>query len=161
MLRHERVVSNHNRALLVTRTFAEQVNDFTGELFIQRAGRLITEQQRWFPNERTSNSHTLLFTAGESGDGCIRSVAQPQQGESVRNPLCSFSFGHATVDERQLNVAVHILMLDEVERLEDETDAVQARFSSLCRVEGCGVCTVQQVAAGGGRAEQTEDVQQG
>ena len=50
-------------------------------------------------------------------------------------------------------------MLDEVERLEDETDAVQARFSSLCRVEGCGVCTVQQVAAGGGRAEQTEDVQ--
>ena len=52
-------------------------------------------------------------------------------------------------------------MFDEVERLEDETDAVQARFSSLCRVEGCGVCTVQQVAAGGGRAEQTEDVQQG
>ena len=63
MLRHERVVSNHNRALQITRTFTEQINDFTGELFIQRAGRLITEQQRRFPNERTSNSHTLLFTA--------------------------------------------------------------------------------------------------
>ena len=93
-------MSNHNRALLIARTFAEQVNDFAGELFIQRAGRLIAEQQRRFPNERTSNSHTLLFAAGESGDGCIRSVAQPQQGESIRNPLCSFRFGHATVDER-------------------------------------------------------------
>ena len=93
-------MSNHNRALLVTRTFAEQINDFAGELFIQRTGRLITEQQRRFPNERTSNSHTLLFAAGESGDGCIRPVAQTQQGESIRKPLCSFRFGHATVDER-------------------------------------------------------------
>ena len=93
-------MSNHNRALLVTGTFAEQVNDFAGELFIQRAGRLIAEQQRRFPNERTSNSHTLLFAAGESDDGCIRSVAQPQQGESIFNTLRSFRFGHATVDER-------------------------------------------------------------
>ena len=100
VLSHERVVGNHNRALLLTRAFAEQVNHFTGEFFIQRAGRLITEQQRRFPDERTRNSHALLFAAGESGDGRVCPVAQPQQGESIRNPLCSFRFGYATVDER-------------------------------------------------------------
>ena len=93
-------MGNHNRALLIPCTFTKQVNHFTGELFIQRAGRLITEQQRRFPNERTSNSHTLLFTAGESGDGCIRAVAQPQQGESIFNTLRSFRFGDTTVNKR-------------------------------------------------------------
>ncbi|CNH62387.1 Uncharacterised protein [Mycobacterium tuberculosis] len=100
VLRHERVVGNHNRALLITRAFTEQVNHFTGELFIQRAGRLVTEQQRRFPDERTRNSYTLLLATGESGDGRIRPVAQPQQGESIRNTLRSLRFGHTTVNER-------------------------------------------------------------
>lgn len=86
--------------------------------------------------------------------GC-RSVAPAQRYESVVTVVVQL--WKTAVDERRSTIRVrHIL--DEVERLEDETDAV--RRAGCCAVEEfTGCLPSSRVAAGGGRTEQTEDVQ--
>src|SRR3954468_8908872 len=93
--------------------------------------RLVGEQDEWIAGDRAGHSDALLLTARELRRIMLHAMAHPHTLEGVGDALLALGRRHSTVGERKLDVLVHSEIVDQVERLEDETDLSVADARAL------------------------------
>ena len=132
--RGDGVVGDHDDRLakFVDRGPHERQDLCTG-VGVEVAGRFVCEDDLRTAGERPRHGDALLLTAGELGWSVLESVLQPHGFDNGVEPG---DIGSAAGKSRwELDVLGGVERWHEVERLEDEPDAVAAQLCELAVVE--------------------------
>ena len=124
-------------------------------LVVERAGRLVAEQDVRTLGDRARDRHALLLAAGELGRKVVEAFAQPDQPQRLRRV-------HRIAGDRghQLDVLARGERGDQVVELEDEAD-VLAPEPGESRVVVVREIVIEEVDRAPGRnVEAAEDVEQ-
>src|SRR5689334_2402644 len=125
------VVGDEQDRLAVRVEAAEQLEDLVAALGVERARRLVGEQQRRLVGERTRDREALALTAGEDAGRILRLLREPEQVEQVAGP----GLGALARRARDHRGKGHVLerghALEQVEELEDDADVVPAHDREL------------------------------
>ena len=128
---------------------------------VERAGRLVGEQELRLRDQRAGDRHALLLAARQLRRQVLSAIREPDPIEVLERDRVALFARNALVVERQRHVLGRVLERDEVKRLEHEADELAA----IGRRPGFGkaahVDAVQPVFALVEPVEQTEQVHQG
>ena len=95
-------------------------------LAVERAGRLIGEQNVRVVDKRSRDGDALHLAAGHLVRLFVELVAEAHALKRLDGALAALALAHARERERQLHVAQYRLVRNEVIALEDEADGVVA-----------------------------------
>ena len=101
---------------------AQQRQDLAGGLRVQRAGRLVGEQDARAGGQCAGDAHALLLPARELLDVGVRLVGEADEVQQLGDPCPVLLPGHAGDLQRVGDVAPHGARGEEVELLEDHPD---------------------------------------
>ena len=104
----------------------EDLHHLHARLAVERAGRLVGEQNVRIVDERPRDSDTLHLAAGHLVRLFVELVAEANALKRLDGALAALRLAHARERERQLHVAQYRLVRNEVIALEDEADGVVA-----------------------------------
>ena len=110
----------HDSPPFVVERPEERHDLFSGRL-IERAGRLIRQQNTWIVDQRPGNRDSLLLPAGQFGGPVVRPVRQSHRRQMMHRPLPPLACSHGGVGQRQLDILQRGMGREQVEALEDET----------------------------------------
>ena len=145
-LRQLGVVRDHDDQAVV-RNLSEQVHDLHAGLGVERARRLVGQQNLGVVDERTSDGDALHLAAGELAGLFAHVLGKPHAAERLDGALPTLGAGHAGKCEGQLDVFQDGLVRDKVVGLEHEADAVVAvRVPIAVLVLACGHTVDEQVS---------------
>src|SRR6516165_947100 len=139
----------------------EQVQHLARHQGIEVAGRLVREQECRVPGDGARDGDALLLPAGELRGHVPGARGEPDQLERAADALAPVGAAQAAVAQRHLHVVIDVEVGDEVEALEDETDALIAQLRTLVVGERPHVPALEQVAAGVKLLEQPRYVEEG
>ena len=125
LLRKFRVVRDHDDQPL-PRDLLNEIHDLYARFGIERARRLVGEQNFGVVDERPRDRHALHLPARKLVRFFIQVLFQPHAPERLLGARLALLRRHARKGERQLHVAQNRLVRDEVIRLKNEPDAVVA-----------------------------------
>jgi len=118
-----RVVGDHDHQP-VPRYFLEQLHDLNAGLAVQCAGGLVCQQDIGVVHQCAGNGYALHLPAGHLAGVLVQLVAQPHLLQRSGGTAAALGFGNARDGQRQLHIAQHGLVGDQVIALEHETDGV-------------------------------------
>ena len=145
-LRQLGVMRDHNDQTIV-RNLSEQIHDLHAGLGIERARRLVCQQDLGVVDERTGDGDALHLAAGELARLLVDMLCKPHAAERLDGALTTLGTGHAGKREGQLDVFQNGLMWDKVVGLEHEADAVVAICVPIAIfVLACGHAVDEQVS---------------
>ena len=145
----------------VLRDFLKQVHDLHGGLGIERAGRLVCEQNFRVVDERTRDGDALHLAAGHLVRLFGELIAEPDSFEHFLCALPALGLGDARERQRELDVREHGLVRNEIVGLKDKADRVVAVvIPVLVLILLCGAAGDRQVARGIA-VEAADDIEQG
>src|SRR3954454_6375890 len=154
-----RVVRDHDDGLAeLVDGAAQEVEHLTGGLRVEVAGRLVGEDDGGLARERAGHRDALLLAARELGRPVGEAVAQADGVDELVEPLRVRPL--AGDRQRQHDVLARVEDRQEVERLEDEADALAAQLGEPAVVERGDLDAVQDDRPGGRAVEAGEDVHQ-
>ena len=153
-------VGDHDDGGALGIQLGEQVHDLLAVLRVEVTRRLVGKDEFGLDHYGTGDGNALLLTAGELLRIVTGTVTDGHAAHDFRDALLAFGSRHTEVLQRQLDVLLHGEFVDEVERLEDETDLSAPSESALALFQMAHFHAVQPVAALRGIVQQTEDVQQ-
>ena len=104
----------------------EQLHDLHRGLRVQRAGRLVGQQDLRVVHQRPRDGHALHLAAGHLIRLLAQLVAQSDALQRAPGAGAAFAAGDARERQRQLHVLQDRLMRDQVIALEHEADGVVA-----------------------------------
>src|SRR2546429_1067363 len=139
---------------------AQQLHDGFAVGRVEVPGRLVSQESRGASEAGSRRRRPLLLAAGQLRWVMLRPVRHPRPLERRLRPLLALGAGHATVSEWQLDVLVHGQVADQVERLENESDAPIPDPRALRGGQVRDRPILEQVGAFGGRVEQPQQRQQ-
>ena len=126
LVRHQ----HHRHALAVQ--LLEQRHDLEAGARVERAGRLVGEDQQRLGDQRARDRHALLLAARELRRVVVRAVGQPDAlRASLMRLLEPLLLGHARIEQRQLDVLDRRRAREQVELLEHEADVAVAHRGEL------------------------------
>ena len=108
------------------RHLLEDLHDLHACLGVKGAGGLVGQHDVGVVHQGAGDGHALHLPARELVGLLVHLVAQAHRDERLLGTLGALSAAHTRDGERQLNVAQHGLVRDEVVALEDEADGVVA-----------------------------------
>ena len=150
---------DHDNELILC-NFLQQIHDLHARLAVERAGRLVSQQNIGVVDDGARDGHALHLAAGHLVRRLVKLVAQTdlfQRLDGARAPLLA---GDAGERERELDVCQHALVRDEVIALKDKADGVVAVGVPVTVVIFLRGAAVDDEVAGGVAVEPADDVQQ-
>ena len=119
------VVRDHDDELFM-RDLLQDVHDLDGGLRVERAGRLVGQQDLGVVDKGAGNGHALHLAAGHLVRALVELVAEADLLQRLRGASAPFGLADAGERQRQLDILQHGLVRDEVIALEDEADGMVA-----------------------------------
>ena len=116
-----RVRDEHDRCSLRVQ-LAEDLHDLTAGSGVQRAGRLVGEQDARLYDHRTGDRHALALTAGELVRIKVHAFFQPNACKRFGGTLAPFAARHVCVEKRQRDIIERGELRQKIKALENETD---------------------------------------
>ena len=104
----------------------QKLHDLNARFRIQRAGRLVGQQNVGVIDQRTRDGNALHLPAGHLSRPLVRLFAQPYLLQRGLRAPSALRAGHAGDRQRQLNVGQHRLVRNEIVALEYKADRVVA-----------------------------------
>ena len=104
----------------------QQPADLVARSRVDRAGRLVGEQQRRPVDERPGDRDALPLAAGQPRRVGVAAVGDPQRGEQFLRALPGVARPHPGELGGQQHVVDHRHVVEEVEELEDHADLAAA-----------------------------------
>ena len=101
---------------------AEQLEHLVAALGVERAGRLVGEQQRRLVGERAGDREPLPLAAREHAGRVLRLVGEAEQVEQVAGAGLGALARRARDHRGQRDVLEHAHALEQVEELEHDAD---------------------------------------
>ncbi len=136
----------------------EQLHHGMAVLRVQISRGLIRQHYRGLAHQRARNGHALLLSTRELRGMMPGTMTHVDPLERLHDPLAAFAPTELAAEgQRQLHVLVDRQVLDEVERLKDETDLGVAYAGALGVIELLHRLAVQRVAPGRGCIEQRQN----
>ena len=117
------------RALLRPVQVAKQRADRPGRLRVEIASRLVRQNDVWLREERARDRDPLLLAAGELLGFLFEDAVDAKRRDERRKPL--FVDLRAVEAKRQDDVVAHRPLVEEVERLEDDSYVAAAELGGL------------------------------
>ena len=110
----------------------QQVQDVSLVAWIEVAGRLVRQYQLWRWQQGTTDRHTLLFTLRQTAPPRVELVAQAHLLQQLPCPLAHLAGQlEGTCDAIGMqDVIQHIQIVKQLEILEHETDAGDAKITA-------------------------------
>ncbi|MNN08419.1 hypothetical protein D3C81_1212720 [compost metagenome] len=139
--------------------FEQQIADALTGVAVEVAGRLVGEQYCRFGGKGSGNGDPLLFTPGQLAWRMTQALAQAHPLKQVAGMLAGIAA--AVQLQRQHDVFQGIEAVEQLERLEHETDMLSAYPGALVFVQGAEVMPGQGHRACTGQVETGEQAQQG
>ena len=139
---------------------AQQRDDRGAGLRVQRAGRLVGEDDRGLGDERARDRRALPLAAGELGRVVVEAMAEADALERLARALAPLRARHAGVEQAAGDVVDGRQPVEQVELLEDEAHAARPQRRQLVVGGGGGVEAVDGHLAGGRAVERAHDLQQ-
>src|SRR5690606_12581870 len=127
---------------------------------VQVAGGLVRENQLRLAHQCPGNGDALLLAAGELVGQMPCPVRQSDALQRGRHATAPLGTAHPALPQRTLDVLADIEVIDEVEALEDETDAAAAQLRELLLAVAGHVLAEEPVVPAVRAVEQAQDVQQ-
>ncbi len=118
-------MGHHNHQAVVG-DFGEQVHDLHARFGVERAGRLVGQDDFRFVYQSARDGDALHLSAGKLAGLFIDMLVQPNAFKRVGRALPSFGSRYARKGKRQLNIFEDCLVGNEVICLENETDSIVA-----------------------------------
>jgi len=135
----------------------QERNDLIARLRVERAGRLVREQQAWIVRQRPRDRHPLALAAREGRRKRAGTTGQPDLPEQRLGALDSFRSARAAAEHRHLDVLDRGQHGDQVVELEHEADGSRAVARGIRAVERRAV---DGDRPGVGPVERADEVQQ-
>src|SRR5688500_10572246 len=136
----------------------QQRHHLAAALRVERAGRLVGEDDLAAVHERARDGHALLLAAGELARPVAEALAEPEHAEQPLGARAPLGGGHAGVHRRHLDVARRARGGDQVVALEHEAEGLAPQPRQLVAAERRHVLAVEEVLAAAGPVEAAEDV---
>ena len=141
------------------RDLLQDVHDLDGGLGVERAGRLVGQQDLGVVDKGAGNGHALHLAAGHLVRALVELVAEADLLQRLRGAPAPFGLADAGERQRQLDVLQHGLVRDEVVALEDEADGMVAVGVPVAVAELLRGTAGDQQVAGRILVEAADDVQ--
>jgi len=141
--------------------FLQQGQHFDATLRVQRAGRLVGEDNLAAIHQGPRDGHTLLLTAGKLRGPMVHAVAETQRGQQRLGSEDALFAGHTGVDGRDFHVFHRRGSAEQVVALEHETKGFAAQPGQRIGVEAVDVPTRKEIGAATRSIEAAEDVHHG
>src|SRR5580765_6464128 len=155
LVRHE----HDGHALAVE--LLEEGHDLDAGVRVERAGRLVGEDDQRLGDERARDRHALLLPARELGRMVARPLGKADALEHPHGTLEALFLRHAGVEQGQLDILHRLRARQQVEVLEHEADVPVAHRGELARVHLRDRAAVEAVFAAGGAVEAADQVHEG
>src|SRR5215204_679587 len=101
---------------------------------VERAERLIEEDERWFDDERPCQCHALALAAGELPDAASLKPPETDRLQGTQRTLTPGLLVHATHAQAKLDITESVEVWKEGEALEDEGNVALIWWNSLHRL---------------------------
>ena len=157
--RQLRVVRDHDDELILC-DLLQQIHDLHARLTVERAGRLVGEQDVGIVDDGARDGHALHLTAGHLVRRFVQLVAQADLFQRLDGACAPLLTRDAGERERELDVCQHALVRDEVVALKDKADGVVAVGVPVAVVVFLRGAAIDDEVAGGVAVESADDVQQ-
>ena len=148
-------MGDHNHANpLIFADIIKQLQYGLSGFIIQRAGRLVAEQQLGVLGQRPRDGDALLLAAGEARGEVARALGQAdlaQHGRGVERVLADL--------QRQFDILQRRQVLHEVIKLEHKSDVLPAVLRQLARGELRHIPAVHPNVSAAGAVHAAEDVE--
>lgn len=138
----------------------EDIEDFASGFGIERAGRLVGENDGGISHDCPSNRHALLLASREFVRLVFGLVGESDAGERGERSFFTFRFPNSLVRERKHDLLERRKPWNEIVSLEYETDLLAPEFGLFVAGELFYGRTVEHVFAVGRRVENADDVHQ-
>ena len=138
--------------------FHQQPHRILARPRIQISGRLVCKNDAGLCDERTSDRHTLLLSAGElcgAGMQLARNAQDP--GQLMEHLLIRCSMVEV---KRNQNIIPHRVLREQAEILKNKADLLPPHLCQLLRIHCINVLTVQQHLTGGGWQKSSQNFQE-
>ena len=142
-------------ALLVQ--LGEELEHLVAGLLVERPGRLVGEEHGRTIGERPGDRDPLSLPAGELGGEDVRLLRDTDLLEEVQGSLPTLLARDARVEHRELDVAQHRRLREEVVLLEDEPDLLVADEREVASRESLDPLPLQRVSPRGRRVQAPQD----
>ena len=119
-------MGNHDDRSALVVQLAEELHDLLARRLVERAGRLVRQQERRVGCQRTGNRHALLLSAGKLILIMVHSVLQPDTHEHLLRAFGSLLGRNARVNQRKLYIFERIQSGQKLKLLKDEPDLLAA-----------------------------------
>ena len=132
---------NDRRARLIQ--LVKNIHDLLTGGRIQRAGRLVGQQQLRLADNGARDRNALALTAGELIRPEGQTVAQPHTAQGVLRQLTALVFAHAAIEQRQGDVIHGAQLRQQIKALEHKAqqpvthlgEVIEARVAQILAVE--------------------------
>ena len=116
----------HHDDQLVCRDLLQDLHDLHRGLRIQRARRLVGQQDIGIIDQGARDGHALHLSAGKLVGLFVDLIAESDLFQRLRCAASALGFAHARDRQRQLHVGEHALMRDQIVGLKDKTNRMIA-----------------------------------
>jgi len=148
----------HQRGAAAGVELEQQVADVLAGALVQRAGRLVGEQDARPGDEGTRQRHALLFAAGQLAWVMARAMGQPDLVQHCIHPRAILAPAQL---QRQGDVLGGGQRRQQVEALEDEPDLARTQLRAGFLVQAGQVVPGQSDAAAAGQVQPGQQAEQG
>ena len=138
----------------------EQIENVRGRVGVEICSRLIGENELRLGDHRASDGDTLSLTAGELIRSLLQLLAQSDFAEPSADARIASSAWHVLQQQRIFNVLVRIENRNEIERLKDEAEGVEAEGGETVERRACDVDVVDHDAAGVRFVDAADEIEQ-
>ena len=139
----------------------EKIHHGAAGLGVQRAGRLVGEQQRGITGHCPGDRNPLFLSAGQLVGLVLGAIPHPHHLQQFPRPRGPPAGGNTGIEQRQLDVLLCVGAADQVEGLKDKADLPVADCRELAVAGPLDIHPVQQVAAAGGPVQRPDDIHNG
>ena len=153
-------VRDHEDGLPGGVDLAEEVQQLVGRAGVERAGRLVGQQDAGLRNQGARHGGALLLPAGDLIGVLRKQLVDPQTLRQRQKALLHLAPALPREDERQADVVLERKGIKEVELLKHETEVVAAEGRHVALAHPGEILSVEQHAPRRRAVERGEDVQQ-
>ena len=150
----------HHDDQAIARQTLQDLHDLDGGVGIERARRLVCQDDLGIVDDGARDGDTLHLTAGELVGALVHMLSQADLRQSLLGALPAFCLGRTRKQQRHLHVRDDALMGDQVVALEDEAHGMVSIRVPVAIEVAFGRSSVDDEVAAGVLVESADDVEQ-
>src|SRR5579871_158922 len=151
---------HQNRLTALVHQSAQQHHDLIAVRRIQITRRFVGEEQQRVGHQGPCDGHTLLLTAGELSGDMVFSHRQIDPLQCGTGALLGFAFGQAIDEQRERHVFDGAECVQEIERLENESETPPPESSELVIIQGSQFVPADPNLARRGNIQPTDEMKE-